>query len=403
MAISSDIDNTETLEEFLEIHKFINTKEMTSMGKGIGLEIGDSFFFYEPPSGAISYFQGGSEVAQTIISSIKEGKIDVLHSYGKKTDFTRKDAIIALQELNNNNLKVDVWVDHTKSIDNLGDDVTFGSGDHPDSIAYHADLTLDYGIKFVWLGRVTMITGQSTPVNIGTFANIFDSDYPINSLVNISKEFAKNVLAVFGNKKYAMHRNNDLVRITELDDGQKIYEFKRFDNYWQGVSTGANSKGLAYAISKRTLNRLKKIGGYMIVYTHMGINTDCSQFICKDTQKALRNLAKEFEAGNIYVTTTSKLLNYYINHKYLDWSYDIKDGEISIYIYSVKDPVFGSFIPTARNLQGITFYVPDAEIIRIFIGGKEIEQLQKNNADFTGRKSVTIPLTYSKYTLNLIN
>src|SRR4030042_3229005 len=48
IAICSDIDNTETLEEFLEIQRFLNTGEATSMGEGLGLEIGNSFFFYEP-------------------------------------------------------------------------------------------------------------------------------------------------------------------------------------------------------------------------------------------------------------------------------------------------------------------------------------------------------------------
>ncbi|MFX0136472.1 MAG: hypothetical protein ACFFDN_22720, partial [Candidatus Hodarchaeota archaeon] len=383
-------DRTETLDEFIEIQKFLNSKEMTSMGKGVGLEIGNSFFFYEPPNEAISYFNSGSEVPETIKSFIKAGIIDFLHSYGKKSDFIRKDAIIALKELKTNNCKVDVWVDHTKSIDNFGDDVTFGQGDHPDSVAYHADLTLAYGIKFAWLGRVTMITGQAVPISLETFSNIFDSDHPIYSLINISKEFAKNVLAVFGNKKYAMHKKNDLIRIAELDDGQKIYEFIRFDNYWKGVSTGANSNGLCYVISERTLNRLKKIGGYMIIYTHFGRNSNCSQYICKETQNALRNLAKEFEEGNIYVTTTSKLLNYYITYKYLNWSYESQNGKIKIHIHNIKDPIFGSFVPSVENLNGLTFYLPNMSKTIIYLGNKEITAVKRNPADYTKKESITI-------------
>ena len=45
IAICSDIDDTNTTEEFLEIQRFLNSKNSTSMGEGIGLEIGNSFYF----------------------------------------------------------------------------------------------------------------------------------------------------------------------------------------------------------------------------------------------------------------------------------------------------------------------------------------------------------------------
>jgi hypothetical protein len=390
IAICSDIDNTETLGKFLEIQKFLNTREMTSMGEGVGLEIGNSFFFYEPSDGAISYFLSGPPVRDTIISFVKSGQIDVMHSYGKKSDFTREDAIRSLAELRKNNSKIDVWVDHDKSKSNFGDDVTFGLGDHPDSKAYHADLTLNYGIKFVWLGRVTMIVGQSAPLTWEAFAGIFDKDHAIHSSINIGKEIAKNAMGVFGSKKYAMHKDNDLLRVVKLDDGNKVYEFTRFDNFWEGVSTGGTNKRLAYALSERTLKCLKDTEGYMVVYTHLGKNSDCMEPICKETQSALRNLAKESQAGNIYVTTTSRLLNYYINHKYLDWSFELGDGEVIIRINAIKDPIFGSFIPSVRNLESITFHVPNKEKTTIYLSNKKIENVRKNPPDYTGRESITI-------------
>ena len=45
----------------------------------------------------------------------------------------------------------------------------------------------------------------------------------------------------------------------------------------------------------------------MIVYTHLGKNKDCNQVIAPESQDALRNL-RASRMGNIYVTTTSKLL-----------------------------------------------------------------------------------------------
>jgi len=390
MAICSDIDGTTTKEEFLEIQKFLNTEEKTSMGKGVGLDIGNSFMMFAPATCAFSYFSGKRGDKEIIAKFIQEGYIDTLHSYGEKSDFSRQDAVRALEELEKNSNRIEVWVDHAKTMDNLGDDVTFGLGDHPDSIAYHSDLTMAYGIKFVWLGRLTMIAGQSVPITLTTFTNIYGHDHPIHSLVNVVKEFTKNFLAVFGNRKYAMHKDYELIRITKLDDGQKVYEFIRFDNYWKGVATGATSERLAYVISQRTLDRLKRVGGYMIVYTHLGKNSNYSQPIPKETQVALRNLEREYRAGNIYVTTTSKLLNYYVNQKYLNWSFETIGDEIIIRISRVEEPIFDSFVPSIRDLHGITFYVPDKDRTRIYIQAEEIADIKRNPPDYTGRESITI-------------
>lgn len=392
LAISNDVDNTETLEEFMEIHKFLNTKEVTSMGMGVGLKVGNSFLPYEPRSAAISYFSGGPGVAKTFTELMQKGSIDVIHSYGKKEAFSRRDAVAMLQELSRNSRRIDVWVDHDRSTSNLGDDVTFGFGDHPDSPMYHADLTISYGIRFAWLGRVTMVTGQSTPIGVNTFISIYDADHPVESSLNVLKEFSKNILAVFGNRKYAIHKENDLVRIATLDDGQRIYEFIRFDNYWRGVGTGATNKRLADVISRNTLDRLKEVEGYTIVYTHLGKNGDCSQYICEETKDALRNLSKEYSLGNIYVTSTSKLLNYYISHKYLSWTTELRGNETQIRIDSIRDPLFGPISPIQRKLQGITFYVPNSAQARIFLGEKELTRIQRNSPDHTGRESVSILL-----------
>src|SRR5512147_601800 len=73
LAISNDIDNTGTFEEFVEIHKFLNTHEKTSMGEGVGLNIGNTFLFWEPPLGkTISYF-GSTDprIAKTIMKYIR--------------------------------------------------------------------------------------------------------------------------------------------------------------------------------------------------------------------------------------------------------------------------------------------------------------------------------------------
>ena len=399
LAISSDIDNTESLEELVEIMEFLNTRRSTRIGEGVGLEVGNSFFFWEPPGEAISYFMCDDRTKATIRKFIESGHIDVMHSYGKKHDFVRQDAIQALEELEKYNCRVDVWVDHTRTIDNLGDDVGLGEGDHPESKAYHADLTLGYGIKFAWMGRVTMIAGQVAPVRIGNYLEIFDARHPLESCQNMGKELAKNVLGVFGNRQYSIHKGNDLVKITELDDGQKVYEFVRFDYSLKGVTESADIIGLATAISEETLNRLKEVEGYMIVYSHLGTKRSHG-FIPEETEVALRHLADECRTGNVYVTTTSKLLNYCVASKFLNWSYRQIGDETIVDIKEIRDPISGNRVPAIEELQGITFYVPKREKARIHIDGREVTKIQRNERDDSGKESVSIPLRYHRYPLS---
>ena len=87
VAICNDIDETTTVDEFLEIQKFLNTTRETSIGKGVGLEIGNSFWMYSADlKDNFTYFKGltpgPSENASIIRDFIKSGYLDVIHTFG---------------------------------------------------------------------------------------------------------------------------------------------------------------------------------------------------------------------------------------------------------------------------------------------------------------------------------
>jgi hypothetical protein len=395
MAICSDIDETRSAEMFLEIQRFLSTKEETSMGRGVGLEVGNSFFMYDREN-RFSYFSGRGLDQETIDLYLSSGFIDALHSYGSKKDFSREDARRAITELHRLEKKIDVWSNHSNDVDNLGGDAG-AMGDEKTSTAFHADLTVGYGFKYFWLGRLTSVPAVETEIRLKTFLDIFDGDYPLVSSLTMFKEFAKHVLGVFGDEKYSMHGDYRLSRVRTLRDGQRVFEFIRSDGFWEGVGTGANSKDLAYSLSHRNLENLKSAHGYSIIYTHLGKNSDCEEVICKETQEALRNLAMEFESGNIYVTTTSKLLTYYVVRRYLKWDVETAPGSTRIRISGVYDPLSGKdFLPDCNQLQGITFYVQDPENTVVLLGGEEVGKMQNNPEDFTGRKSIMFPLHYNE-------
>ena len=94
LAICSDCDGC-TRDKFIEVHKFLNTKENTTIGPGVGLEISDTFFPYTTIKGEMAYFlpnsTNKSADADLIEKYFHSGYIDSMHSFGdfEKGKFSR--------------------------------------------------------------------------------------------------------------------------------------------------------------------------------------------------------------------------------------------------------------------------------------------------------------------------
>ena len=119
LAISSDLDNTHSLKVYSEMMKFLNTDTETSFGRGFGLEVGNSFWFYNgTQTPQVSYF---SQLTQneTSFSGFcrelwKSGHIDTLHTFGNFDDggFHRKYAEAGIKELQKHGVTIPVWINH---------------------------------------------------------------------------------------------------------------------------------------------------------------------------------------------------------------------------------------------------------------------------------------------------
>src|SRR5262249_51107102 len=169
--------------------RFLNTTDPTSMGPGVDLEVGNSIYFLMPP-GQYSYFgtdDAGREMARALMHS---GHIDCIHSYGSDAR-TRPDAERALSELVRHGCRLAVWVAHSVAPTNFGPDIMRGRGDVPGSDAYHADLTTHYGVRYVWRGRTTSITGQEVPATLRSLASVLDPAHAVVSLRTAMKQGVK--------------------------------------------------------------------------------------------------------------------------------------------------------------------------------------------------------------------
>lgn len=387
LAISSDIDGTHTVKEFLTIQEFLNTNNMTEIGIGLGLEIGNSFFPVAIDT-EFAFLSPNPVDKRVIIELINLGYIDFIHSFNTANNKSEIDRI--MDSLSANHINLDIWVNHSRARNNLGYHPGF-SGDNVESDFYHTDLSVKrLGYDFYWQHAVSGIVGQGRSISVSSFFDGFDYRKPFQTFYHYTLlELVKYSLSLMDSKEYQMRKSNDLVIVSHLDDGQPIFEFTRSNFGYAGLWESATADGLSSSLRESILQRLIKVGGYAIIYTHFGRNNGFP-YLSDDTKKALERLAQHYRDGNIWVTTSAKLLNYYVNKNYLKWNAKVHGDSVDIIIENVEDPVRGKFIPDINDIQALTFYTKYPAKTRIFINNKKINDIQYNYPEDRSENSLMI-------------
>ncbi len=397
LSICSDIDGT-SLDNFITIHKFLNTDQDTKIGAGLGLPIGDSFWMYDRPNltnAAFSYFENlkgrESEAAPIIREFIRAGILDVMHSYGNFAtmgDFSRKLAVQAIEELDRHGLTIAVWTNHggIESTHNIGS-LSWGRGDiptHEDNGAsgeldcYHSDLLLDYGIRFYWDCEVslTSLVGQDSPVH---FSEAYWRSPLYSGFKSKTKSIIKGYFSFADLLYYKFHRKhfvpwqpfdfqNHLIQIDQLRDGNILFKFKRYGHGKLDWSDHFN-----FLLNDRVLDHLIKKNGYLIVYIHLGDQKEKQDLAALplETIQKLRQLADLHHSGKIWIETTSRLLNYNFIHKYLKWSAISTEFQ-----YRIKIDQLNASVPaynlSVNDLCGLTFICPNDKEVAIFFKEQKI-------------------------------
>jgi hypothetical protein len=324
----------------------------------------------DPATGRL-IFEGG---ANFIDKYIRCGWIDVLHggdgnwgefaSKRRATDWCRMDGEHYMEWVGGRGLQIDTFTNHSAVSSDFGiPDIASSAkrprslGDLPGSTAYWADYALRAGIKFYW---------SYIPTEVAAYRNTFGID---NLLVPAA-----------------------------FRDGQKFWHFSRYaagGHYADTIDTIINNKNLDSLIANNH---------FEIVYTHLGYWSDNSKPVNPELSpssiEALRLLKSYQDVGNILVTKTSRLLRYNLALNYLEFTAaELKQGTV-IDLRAIRDSQFGDFIPTLRDVRGVTFYVSDSSKAEIWIDGVRVpeEELQRNPADETGRHSIGIAWFASDYT-----
>jgi hypothetical protein len=159
-------------------------------------------------------------------------------------------------------------------------------------------------------------------------------------------------------------------RIVALDDGSKCLTFSRC---YKG-KFGMKSLEL---LTEKELEKLCKIGGTAIIYTHWNINP--REIFTARALEGLTRLRQYNESGRIWVEPTSKILDFTFVRAYLEYEVRLSNGKRIIDIVQVRNPVGEPFVPSVNDLRGISFECPVNELVEIQIDGKA---LKKNKTEF---------------------
>ncbi len=385
-AVTSDIDGT-TPAEFAEYHRFLNTKEPTPAGPGLGLDVGDTFWMFmgsdqttrtdsqgHGQEQVMTYFEllnpGREHHAGLIRHYFKAGWIDALHAFGDfsrqnpwRPVFTRALAVQAWEALNRAGIRPKTWINHGNAANTqnfgafqLTPGMQYQQGDNQETPSYHTDLTIKNGIRFVWNS-----VGRSQ----------FGHDYPLFPI--------------------------------RLRDGQAVWGFYRYTNeeIKRKPDWTWNPNHLHRQITREHLDELVQKQRYVCIAQHLG-TSDRWPLYPQDAA-ALRLLAEYQNQGKVLVARTTRLLTYAVTQRFVRYTVVRAADQTWINILAVQDPVFGRQTPALDDLRGLTFYTDDPDRTRILLNLSPLpdSELQRNPADHTGRKSIGIkwfPPDYTDYT-----
>lgn len=380
LSVSNDRHGIQDTNEFLQMHRFLNTSHQTPYGPGLNLDITDSFWFYDQLH-KFSYFADysdqPSEQAPYIRELIQCGLIDALHTWGDFSThkFEKKYAEYACKEMLARNIQVPVWINHgdRNNTQNINCGVAYHQGAVVDSICYHAPILKEISIKYFWR-YLTPLVGQQRKITCQEFQQSTD---PNRSLFSKYRRRVKwNVMQLnqaFGSPFdfYDDIGDNRLLREVELDDGSQILEFRRFNNHPDNIWLGVDAPDIHRQISRGVLDALEQVHGYLVVYNHL----EQGDLYTPENLATLRDLSQRFHRGRIWVAGLAGLLNYCHTHFHLKWSESV-DGDKNIAIDiedSFCDALGNRTRVTKESLAGITFDIPARLNVKFLLAGKLLE------------------------------
>jgi hypothetical protein len=322
-----------------------------------------------------------------ILECVRRGLLDVLHTYGCFTDrthFTRQLAETALDALRMRGITIETWVNHgpPTNVQCMGTRDGW-QGDAAGSAGYHADLTIDHGVRWVWTG--SEVTDRMA----------LDAFQPARASRRGAGRLRSRI-------RRRMDRQTALVEPYRLRDGQRVRRF------WRYSGVGGRTPvldDLPRQLSRTNLDELVRAAGYAIVYQHLGVrrvrpgfgtgayaSVGASWFTPAELS-ALRGLAQRHRDGEIWVAPTTQVLRYRDVHSGLRWDAR-RDRERDIIVIRPSGTAAGLSQPARNDVKDLTFYCERPEATVVYLEGirglEVLDDIRQNPADATLQPSVTV-------------
>jgi len=123
-------------------------------------------------------------------------------------------------------------------------------------------------------------------------------------------------------------------------------------------------------LTDEALENLYNQEGTAILYIHW-VN-DAKQVFTAKGLEGLNQLRLFYEAGRIWVAPTGDLLHFQFFRTFLEHIIGRDKGKVIIEIERVNDPVGEPFIPTLKDLRGISFEFKTNRPVEVRLAGKPL-------------------------------
>lgn len=374
-SISNDIEFT-SMEYFEVLMEYLNSKNGTLFGSGLGLEVTNSIFFYNALGETVSYYSGAdaeakkSEYSDRLMEYIKAGLIDTNHAFGDfsaESRFTRRHAERVYEELSKYGQQLEVFSNHGGEYNSQGiGGADFRKGDVQGSAEYHSDLFIHNGVKYLWNESGMYEGGSALKLHLKNIRdNLFRREFPLLP----ASYFLNNY---------------------KLKDGALLKAF------WRYRCTGFNAPNASSFLAQLLgvdWVQLFEEQGVLVLYQHLGVDYRSAKKCFPMTLgKALSRpelyispfgiIKRLKDEGKLWVIGLARLLNYIdmVQTTKVVW-----DESSESFIVSSEAPI----LDAVSYFQGLTIYIDPARPVRVRYDGMDLP-LWHNGCDSDKRYSVTV-------------